>query len=266
MSNNKSGKNSETYLGEICAHEDEEGESQELARRLHLLPPVCVDHAAVSHADRVPPSRPPARRSGPSSSPALSLSLSLWVCAGSLFFLFFFFFFLYLSDGDYFIPAAESDRSASRNRLRAHSLHIGSPSFGAASPLLLLFHLLLLLLLLLCAVSSDAALGDAAVSLRPDRGCGHEHGALRCSGRGGTRWCTRRGKRALWMPSESWSSPPEAAGEAVDGKRHEWRSWWCWNGSYIAGRGRFKLARTQERGCPTHCLPLGKQRCYPVNK
>lgn len=32
-----------TYLSEFCAHEDEENQSQELARRLHLLPPVCAD-------------------------------------------------------------------------------------------------------------------------------------------------------------------------------------------------------------------------------
>lgn len=32
-----------TYLGEFCAHEDEENQSQELARRLHLSPPVCAD-------------------------------------------------------------------------------------------------------------------------------------------------------------------------------------------------------------------------------
>lgn len=30
-------------MGEFCAHEDEENQSEELARRLHLLPPVCVD-------------------------------------------------------------------------------------------------------------------------------------------------------------------------------------------------------------------------------
>lgn len=52
----------ETYLGEFCAHEDEENQSQELARRLHLLPPVCGP--AVSHADRVP-LRPPAQQSSP---------------------------------------------------------------------------------------------------------------------------------------------------------------------------------------------------------
>lgn len=30
-------------MGEFCAHEDEENQSQELARRLHLSPPVCAD-------------------------------------------------------------------------------------------------------------------------------------------------------------------------------------------------------------------------------
>lgn len=39
----KKKKKKKTYLGEFCAHEDEENQSEELARRLHLLPPVCED-------------------------------------------------------------------------------------------------------------------------------------------------------------------------------------------------------------------------------
>lgn len=39
----------QTYLGEFCAHEDEENQSQELARRLHLLPPVCARLDQRSH-------------------------------------------------------------------------------------------------------------------------------------------------------------------------------------------------------------------------
>lgn len=54
-------------MGEFCAHEDEEDEGQELARRLHLLPPVGAG-PAVSHADRPP-------RTAVLSSP-ISLSMS----------------------------------------------------------------------------------------------------------------------------------------------------------------------------------------------
>lgn len=96
-----------TYLGEFCAHEDEENQSQELARRLHLLPPVCGP--AVSHADRVP-SRPPAQQSVPPGSlSALQVARFLKIII------------LSLSN-----PVAESDRSVSRNRFCAYSFHIGS--------------------------------------------------------------------------------------------------------------------------------------------
>lgn len=48
-----------TYLGEFCAHEDEENQSQELARRLHLSPPVCVDQRSHMQIESlcVPPAQ-----------------------------------------------------------------------------------------------------------------------------------------------------------------------------------------------------------------
>lgn len=50
-----------TYLSEFCAHEDEENQSQELARRLHLLPPVCVDQRSHMQIESlcVPPHSSP---------------------------------------------------------------------------------------------------------------------------------------------------------------------------------------------------------------
>lgn len=50
-----------TYLGEFCAHEDEENQSQELARRLHLLPPVCEDQRSHMQIESlcVPPHSSP---------------------------------------------------------------------------------------------------------------------------------------------------------------------------------------------------------------
>lgn len=63
--------NKKTYLSEFCAHEDEENESQELARRLHLLPPVCADQR--SHMQIQSPLRPPAQQSPPLGSRCLDL-------------------------------------------------------------------------------------------------------------------------------------------------------------------------------------------------
>lgn len=52
-----------TYLSEFCAHEDEENQSQELARRLHLLPPVFVDQRSHMQIESlcVPPHSSPLR-------------------------------------------------------------------------------------------------------------------------------------------------------------------------------------------------------------
>lgn len=112
-------------MSEFCAHEDEENQSQELARRLHLLPPVCGP--AVSHADRVP-LRPPAQQSFPPGSLQLGrffFIITIIRITTSLLF-------DSLSN-----PVAE--RSVSRNRLRAYSVHIGaylrclSPSLSVAA-------------------------------------------------------------------------------------------------------------------------------------
>lgn len=112
-----------TYLGEFCAHEDEENESQELARRLHLLPPVCVDQRSHMQIESlcVPPH----------SSPFLP---DLFFCAASssvLNVLFCFFSSLNkkkkIQKKSLSNPVAESDRSVSRNRLCAYSFHIGEP-------------------------------------------------------------------------------------------------------------------------------------------
>lgn len=109
-----------TYLGEFCAHEDEENQSQELARRLHLLPPVCVDQRSHMQIESlcVPPH----------SSPLLPGSLSRCKSLDSLSFLMIIII-LSLSN-----PVAESDRSVWRTRLCAYSFHIGSLS-SVASPL-----------------------------------------------------------------------------------------------------------------------------------
>lgn len=58
----------ETYLSEFCAHEDEENQSQELARRLHLLPPVCVRVDQRSHMQIESLCVPPAQQSSPPAS------------------------------------------------------------------------------------------------------------------------------------------------------------------------------------------------------
>lgn len=58
-------------MSEFCAHEDEENESQELARRLHLLPPVCADQR--SHMQIQSPMRPTAQQSPPLGSRFLAL-------------------------------------------------------------------------------------------------------------------------------------------------------------------------------------------------
>lgn len=60
-----------TYLSEFCAHEDEENESQELARRLHLLPPVCAEQR--SHMQVGSLCVHPARQSVPPGSVSLTL-------------------------------------------------------------------------------------------------------------------------------------------------------------------------------------------------
>lgn len=67
----RTNKQKKTYLSEFCAHEDEENESQELARRLHLLPPVCADQR--SHMQIQSPMRPPAQQSPPLGSRCLDL-------------------------------------------------------------------------------------------------------------------------------------------------------------------------------------------------
>lgn len=64
----------ETYLSEFCAHEDEENQSQELARRLHLLPPVCVRVDQRSHMQIESLCVPPAQQSSP---PASDVARSL---------------------------------------------------------------------------------------------------------------------------------------------------------------------------------------------
>lgn len=120
--------NKKTYLGEFCAHEDEENQSQELARRLHLLPPVCVDQRSHMQIEslRVPPQQQ-------SSPPRLLL--------GFFFFLRCNFFIIIITinnnnntNWSLSSPAA-AERSVSRNRLCAYSVHIGCLYlFGSLSP------------------------------------------------------------------------------------------------------------------------------------
>lgn len=110
----KKRKKRKTYLGEFCAHEDEENQSQELARRLHLLPPVCVDQRSHMQIESlcVPPHSSPFL---PDLFCVATRSILLWCIMITIMFS--------LSS-----PAAESDRSVSRSRLCAYSSHIGSLS------------------------------------------------------------------------------------------------------------------------------------------
>lgn len=71
------GGGGKTYLSEFCAHEDEENESQELARRLHLLPPVCAEQR--SHMQVGSLCVHPARQSVPPGSVSLTLLVFLWL-------------------------------------------------------------------------------------------------------------------------------------------------------------------------------------------
>lgn len=53
----------QTYLGEFCAHQDEDDKTQDLARGLHLLPPVCGTYQC-SHM-QIGSFASPARQSSP---------------------------------------------------------------------------------------------------------------------------------------------------------------------------------------------------------
>lgn len=108
----------QTYLGEFCAHQDEDDKTQDLARGLHLFPPGVWNQR--SHM-QISPFASPARKSSP-----LSSLVALRSLARSL---------LSLSN-----QIVESEKSVLRNQsLLAYLFHLGS------SVLVFLFFLLFFL-------------------------------------------------------------------------------------------------------------------------